>query len=841
MSYRITASTHFLDYGDISQDIIGGGNSFTLSVWVIPENDLDRDQYIISKTNSAGEGFSLFVDDIVGSDTNRIRFVVNNGVSTRDIYTSSDFNFTDWVHILVTYDVTTGLRMYENGVETTNSVNGTSHISVLNVSESLLIGSSDQDNSLWLGGIVHHFVFWDQIITTHNIEYLADGADPRTIQPQDLTFFAWLDRYSLDDPIDAYADLVNGITPYQIDGNNNPIDDPTFLITTTPSVYYKSLVIILGHTQTTSVKILTNVGRTALHQIEYSTGSLDDSPATTTATFSEIINGYGVVHTIENLSSNTAYNYRLLIDGEIVLNGDGIFTTAPDGEAQFSVIVGSCSRFASGSGRLNRDLFKRIEAQNSTIHFNLGDTSYNDSFGWDAWSAATTSGDPSPFWAKYHESFGDYLYAQILKNISTYFIQDDHEWTDNFDADDKNSFPIQYQNGLAAVNDFHRSHGPPGRASSGSDGTWYSFSYGNVDFFMADSRTQRDSNNAIDDYNKTYLGEEQKQDLFEWLASSTGAFRIICIAGPLNPLTGTQDSLAVDFVTEGSEIISEISQYKNVQIFTGDNHRADISRLNDTGFSDQYDNYEFQVSPIASGPHLNIVSDPDVLLNLSTSGGANPDYLFYQFTDIDTTEDPPTMNIKVYSLETDSTENEEFTPYNESLGFLRYDLSGYLDINGTSLGVPLLGIKSNTIRQIVTGTGSTTADASTEDINITADGGSEILNLDKTFYFISYKHSAADDSQDIFKSSALINSTTIRIYGDEATASGNVSVDYEYFLVEMTSDSAIIVQSSVLGLSSPSATETQIISSVVPATTIIIPHGHSHNEPDPGEVSTGIN
>lgn len=130
---------------------------------------------------------------------------------------------------------------------------------------------------------------------------------------------------------------------------------------------------------------------------------------------------------------------------------------------------------------------------------------------------------------------------------------------------------------------------------------------------------------------------------------------------------------------------------------------------------------------------------------------------------------------------------------------------------------------NNRIRQIIHSSGITSG--AITDITISP----TLSDISKAFHFISYRHNFANDHADTFRSSEIINPSTLRIYGD--STGGNNPINFEYTIIEFDSSSPINVQRStrIFPANSifPLSTTFTSVSSLVQ--TSLIDHNHNHN------------
>lgn len=169
-----------------------------------------------------------------------------------------------------------------------------------------------------------------------------------------------------------------------------------------------------------------------------------------------------------------------------------------------------------------------------------------------------------------------------------YAIYDDHEMRNNWDA----MFRLTEADRIAAAIEVWDDYFPLATA----DGIRYrSWKWGqDVELFMLDTRLYRSANLDPDSPQKTMLGAAQKLWLFDGLAASTAAFKIIATSVPVvasDPADGWDA-----FPTERAEMIDTIVSggISGVVFVTADRHWFSAHHLA-SGLK------EFQVGPIARG------------------------------------------------------------------------------------------------------------------------------------------------------------------------------------------------------------------------------------------------
>jgi alkaline phosphatase D len=213
----------------------------------------------------------------------------------------------------------------------------------------------------------------------------------------------------------------------------------------------------------------------------------------------------------------------------------------------------------SGDTREGYKPFKIMDAARAMqpdFFIHLGDTIYADRGG-------TASRLPE-FWAKYRGNRDDAPSQKLFSETSVYVLWDDHEVADNYEG----------YHPLAAVGrQAFFDYWPVRRNAQEPDRLYRSFRWGKaLEIFLLDARQYRDRARG------TMLGERQKEWLFDGLAHSSAAFKII--ATPV-PLYGGGSDKWAGYPRERSELFRWIGQkkIKGVVVISADLHYAAVTRL----------------------------------------------------------------------------------------------------------------------------------------------------------------------------------------------------------------------------------------------------------------------
>jgi alkaline phosphatase D len=166
----------------------------------------------------------------------------------------------------------------------------------------------------------------------------------------------------------------------------------------------------------------------------------------------------------------------------------------------------------------------------------------------------------------------------FLASTHNYAILDDHDFGPN---DSDRGFWNKNQTMVA----FELFWANPSYGAGNIKGAITSFQWGDADFFLLDNRSFR-SPNRRKTGERTQLGENQIQWLFDNLVSSYGTFKFIVMGGQFLSTSPTYESYSnYGFDAERQRIIDYIYEedIQNVVFLTGDVHFSEISVLRTEG------------------------------------------------------------------------------------------------------------------------------------------------------------------------------------------------------------------------------------------------------------------
>ncbi len=285
---------------------------------------------------------------------------------------------------------------------------------------------------------------------------------------------------------------------------------------------------------------------------------------------------------LKGLRPFTEYSYQVTINGEPQnLPHPLVFRTAPaEGQkATFNIAFGGGARYNHKHERI----WNTIADTTPLAVLHLGDNLYID--------------DPEN--RKRHNVYyyRRHLRPEFRRMISgsaNYAIWDDHDFGKNDCAGGPEKFQPAWK--LPVWKVFRNNWVNPGYGGGETQpGCWYSFSLGEVDFFMTDGRYYRDYKKG-----KTMLGPVQKAWLLDALSKAKGTFKVIA-SGTL--WTETADKGGKDswwgVKEEREEIFAHLEKNKigGVILISADRHRCDIYKMDrDVG----YPLYEFESSKLTN-------------------------------------------------------------------------------------------------------------------------------------------------------------------------------------------------------------------------------------------------
>ncbi len=383
----------------------------------------------------------------------------------------------------------------------------------------------------------------------------------------------------------------------------------------------------VGMTTDHSTKIWVRSCREASVLVEYKSAGSDWSTALSVGPTSTDVSADNIaVVPLNNLQSNSAYEYRVRVDGQFPLSPlEGRFRTLPpEGqESAFSFLVGTDMHLSQypmegilNSVRQHDPLFGVLD----------GDTVLAEIFQVPGFSQAA-------YERIYSQQLSDPAVRSFQANVPTAMIWSDHEIYNDWDH--RTSPPYPYAR--RAFDEYMGAVNPPARTQADVQ---FSFKAADIEFYVIDNRTFRSPNEKADGPDKTMLGTEQKQDLKNWLLASTARFKFIvsdvwwndfsghAVFGESWPAYRTERNELFDFIQD--------NHVPGVVLISGDEHATGVFHLQPWGL------YEVAPGPMSWTPGGAPSPDPQILY---TTGRARVFGIF----DVDTTACPATLEVNLYN------------------------------------------------------------------------------------------------------------------------------------------------------------------------------------------------
>ncbi len=223
-----------------------------------------------------------------------------------------------------------------------------------------------------------------------------------------------------------------------------------------------------------------------------------------------------------------------------------------------------------------------------------------------------------------HRSIGGFKRA--TSRIPTYGIWDDHDYGPN-NSDGKTK-------GKEDSLEIFKAHwANPSYGEKGNPGIYFTYSIGDIQFILLDSRYHRTPNKSMDSTNpaKTLLGQKQLKWLEKTLSESTAKVKIVS-GGSNFELQGSNDGFK-GFKVEQKKILDLFQKTEGVILLSGDRHFT-------AGYHIGEKTIEITSGPLGSGT-VTPKKTPDMFFK-ETEGK------MFSIFEIDTLEETPKISLEVY-------------------------------------------------------------------------------------------------------------------------------------------------------------------------------------------------
>jgi alkaline phosphatase D len=287
---------------------------------------------------------------------------------------------------------------------------------------------------------------------------------------------------------------------------------------------------------------------------------------------------------INDLWPSTTYYYDIIVDGKPSLKPNyPTFTTYPRPGDSTRIQIG----FGGGGGYYppNERIWDLIQSYRLSAMLLMGDNVYINM-------------PEMPNGVHYYTYYRRQSRPEFRRMVATTpicAIWDDHDcatddvWMGPFRDKPEWKMPL--------FQIFRENWNNPGYGDPEWPACWFSFSIGDVDFFMLDGRFYR--TNPFTE-NPTMLGPVQKEWLLKQLKKSKGTFKVIVSPVPWSLATkGEARDTWNGFKAERQEIFNFLTdnQINGVILLSADRHRSDAWRIDR---DDDYPLYEFESSRLTN-------------------------------------------------------------------------------------------------------------------------------------------------------------------------------------------------------------------------------------------------
>ncbi len=314
-------------------------------------------------------------------------------------------------------------------------------------------------------------------------------------------------------------------------------------------------------------------------ELEYRKADSEDALQRTGVQTGEQRKAYAMDFVLDGLEPGNWYEYTVFVNGRrlvtperLLFRTQGLWkwrTDPPD----FTVAAGSCAyinepaydRPDGPKGPYGGDygIFNSIANKDPDLMLWLGDNAYLREPDWGTWGG---------YLHRYTHTRSTPEMQRLLRNTHHYAIWDDHDFGSN-DADGS------FVNAALAHEAFDLFWPNPTGRPTGLITNTTQFSYGDVDFFLLDNRTERVPS-KVATVPATILGKDQIDWLIRALRYSDASFKVVAMGGQfLNDAPVFENYATVP--AERQSIIERLNEegITGVVFLTGDRHFSELSRM----------------------------------------------------------------------------------------------------------------------------------------------------------------------------------------------------------------------------------------------------------------------
>jgi len=321
---------------------------------------------------------------------------------------------------------------------------------------------------------------------------------------------------------------------------------------------------IAGGVTSTSARFYVRVDATAQVNVQLSTSQNFSASLFGGEQVAAAANDFAVLIDANNLVADILYFYRAVVNGAPVGEVRQFRTFPPPGtRVPFLFTFGSCQQNrpwqnSPGAGRV----FTQMANDRPCFFLQIGDWGYPDTTDTAKDSTRFFSLEMSRVQASYRAKYDStYPLQQLLRVTPVDYVYDDHDYMNNnasaFTANDAGrarEIPAPPQARLNSIRGYQQLF-PGYPLANANGGIWHKFAYGNADFFMLDTRSQRSPNmnalrrnpatgqyeflpdnqrHSILAGDSTLIGENQRDWLRRELRASPADWKFVVTSVPFN-------------------------------------------------------------------------------------------------------------------------------------------------------------------------------------------------------------------------------------------------------------------------------------------------------------------
>lgn len=288
-------------------------------------------------------------------------------------------------------------------------------------------------------------------------------------------------------------------------------------------------------------------------------------------------NNWTTTIVLHDLQPDAEYSYRAVSESPLNAPFSGSFKTfpLPYTPQKFKFNFGSCLMPVPWT---NMQIFDFWKKQDLSLAFLIGDAVYLDTFG------------VIPPAQAYPQVLADPLYSRFFQTTPNYFMYDDHEIINDYDQ----GLSELYNETISFWKYYYSVKNPV--IGSEPAALYYNVTYGNVGFFVMDTRMYRSPKDTPDSEQKTMLGQVQKDALKQWLLTPGLTFKFLISPVPYTVRLDLFDGWQ-GYITEREEIFDFIEEngIQGCVLLSADSHFTGVYQFRDWL-------WEYSASPLYAIP-----------------------------------------------------------------------------------------------------------------------------------------------------------------------------------------------------------------------------------------------